>query len=154
MTQKKKCRLNDALKQTAVQFVADQSCETVADSAADVSTGGNGGPPSQVPIAVSIPQLQHHLADVAQATRAVAVALTRMLLAGTGTDKQNVYMHAMPQPPVATAQAAEVTRAVEKLLEGSKPLMCMWETRDVDVAAGAHRNVMECSNYIYVCYMC
>lgn len=93
----------------------------------------------QAPVTVSISDLQRHLSDVAQATRSVSTALTRMLLSGSsytdasaggrGGNSQTLHMHATPR----TAGCA-----VQKLLEGSKPLMRMWETRHVDVAAGVH----------------
>ena len=88
-----------------------------------------------------MPRLQQHLFEVAQATRAAAVGLTRTLLAGTtasaaGADAPATSMHAPSKPPAAAAPADMAVAVVRKLLEGSKPLMCMWETRDVDVAAG------------------
>ena len=102
-------------------------------------------PTAQAPVAVSVPQLQEHLSAAAHATRSLAVALTHMLLAGTtaadghhGDGAPTKPLHAgFEVPTTASAPAAAVLAGVQKLLEGSKPLMCMWETRDVDVAAGA-----------------
>lgn len=95
------------------------------------------------PLEISVESLQCHLSDAAQATRAAAMTLTRMLLSGGGHSSSPMEggsplksFSGENQGEYRDVVSRRFTIALQNLLEGSKPLMQMWDTTHEDIPAG------------------